>query len=191
MLKIQKVPIVGGGNPLPTPSPRSGSFKRPRTMVLRAVVFFIPMKILILGPKYWFLDVSCKNTENGKSNLAALMHDARDCPGYTCISRSVCTIRRHVGGQHDVSENALYVEGIWELGLNTIYIYTNQLEQRMYFSNSKVNLDIQMYWDSKHLKCTLYTRTCTVYFDMNDHYQSNTWKVYYKEVVFEYILFVL
>ena len=73
----------------------------------RAVVFFIPMKILILGQN---TDFRCKNTENGKSNLAALTHDARDCPGY--ISRSVCTIRRHVGGQHDVSENALYVEGI-------------------------------------------------------------------------------
>ena len=58
MLKIQKVPIVGGGTP---PSPRSGASRR-RIFDSYENTYFLA-KILIFR---------CKNTEIGKSNLAAL-----------------------------------------------------------------------------------------------------------------------
>ena len=51
MLKIQKVPIVGRGK-LPSHTLPPLGRLTPSDDVLRAVVFFIPMKILIFGPKY-------------------------------------------------------------------------------------------------------------------------------------------
>ena len=40
--------------------------------------------------------------------MIAYAHGARDCPGYP----GQCAIRRHVRGQHDVSENALFHTGM-------------------------------------------------------------------------------